>query len=121
MRELAIQYVGVLWATAQSRRLAIGIIRDARGLAPTLERMGTQIGTDAISGVLKEFWPISKRKWLHKRDTSARRLIEYLLFPRYIYRDLGGTSRCSLTVTLCSPQSPDRLLRLIFRRSTLYF
>ncbi len=43
---------------------------DARGLAPTLQRMGTQIGTDAISGVLKEFWPDIKKKWLHKRDTQ---------------------------------------------------
>ena len=43
---------------------------DARGLNGTLQRMGTQIGTDAISGVLKEFWPDIKRKWLHKRDIS---------------------------------------------------
>jgi hypothetical protein len=44
---------------------------DARGFAPTLQRMGTQIGTDAISNVLKEFWPDIKRKWLHKTDTVA--------------------------------------------------
>jgi len=43
---------------------------DARGFSPTLQRMGTQIGTDAISGVLKEFWPDIKRKWLHKQDNS---------------------------------------------------
>lgn len=41
---------------------------DARGLSPTLQRMGTQIGTDAISGVLKEFWPDIKHKWLHRPD-----------------------------------------------------
>lgn len=40
---------------------------DARGFGGTMQRMGTQIGTDAISGVLKEFWPDIKRKWLHKR------------------------------------------------------
>lgn len=41
---------------------------DARGVSPTLQRMGTQIGTDAISQVLKEFWPDVKRKFLHKRE-----------------------------------------------------
>ncbi len=41
---------------------------DARGFSPTMQRMGTQIGTDAVSGVLKEFWPDIKRKWLHQRD-----------------------------------------------------
>jgi hypothetical protein len=40
---------------------------DARGASGTLQRMGTQIGTDAISGVLKEFWPDIKRKWLQRK------------------------------------------------------
>jgi hypothetical protein len=40
---------------------------DARSASGTLQRMATQIGTDAISGVLKEFWPDIKRKWLSKR------------------------------------------------------
>ena len=44
---------------------------DARGFGPTMQRMGTQIGTDAISGVLKEFWPDVKRKFLHKRETAT--------------------------------------------------
>jgi hypothetical protein len=43
---------------------------DSRGVSPTLQRMGTQIGTDAISQVLKEFWPDVKRKWLHKRESA---------------------------------------------------
>jgi hypothetical protein len=43
---------------------------DARSASGTLQRMGTQIGTDAISGVLKEFWPDIKRKWLHKRENT---------------------------------------------------
>jgi hypothetical protein len=38
---------------------------DARGFAPTMQRMFTQIGTDTISNVLKEFWPDIKRK-IHK-------------------------------------------------------
>jgi hypothetical protein len=44
---------------------------DARGLLPTLQRMGTQIGTDAISGVLKEFWPDIKKNWLHKKSAAS--------------------------------------------------
>lgn len=45
---------------------------DARGFSPTMQRMFTQIGTDAISNVLKEFWPDMKRKWFHKRtDVNA--------------------------------------------------
>lgn len=39
---------------------------DARGFDATMQRMFTQIGTDAISNVLKEFWPDIKRKWWHK-------------------------------------------------------
>ena len=40
---------------------------DARGFSSTMQRMFSQIGTDAISNVLKEFWPDIKRKWFHKR------------------------------------------------------
>jgi hypothetical protein len=43
---------------------------DARGFSPTMQRMGTQVGTDAISCVLKEFWPDIKRKWIHKRNSN---------------------------------------------------
>jgi hypothetical protein len=42
---------------------------DSRGFSPTMQRMFTQIGTDAISGVLKEFWPDVKRK-LHKQSSA---------------------------------------------------
>jgi hypothetical protein len=35
---------------------------DSRSFSDTIQRMGTQIATDAISGVLKEFWPDIKRK-----------------------------------------------------------
>jgi hypothetical protein len=41
-----------------------------RGLSYTLQRTGTQVGTDAISDVLKEFWPDIKKKWFHKQDNS---------------------------------------------------
>jgi hypothetical protein len=42
-----------------------------RGFGFTMQRMGTQVGTDAISDVLKEFWPDIKKKWLHKRNSAA--------------------------------------------------
>lgn len=44
-----------------------------RGFGSTMQRMVTQVGTDAISDVLKEFWPDIKKHWLHKPDkgTSA--------------------------------------------------
>lgn len=41
---------------------------DDRGFAPTMQRMFTQIGTDTVSQVLKEFWPDVKRKFFHKND-----------------------------------------------------
>jgi hypothetical protein len=44
---------------------------DGRGFGPTMQRMGTQIATDAISGILKEFWPDVKRKLTHKRETAT--------------------------------------------------
>jgi hypothetical protein len=44
---------------------------DEKGFDPTMQRMFTQIGTDAISDVLKEFWPDVKRKWFNKRDGNV--------------------------------------------------
>jgi hypothetical protein len=41
---------------------------DDRGFVPTYQRMFTQVGTDTISQVLKEFWPDVKRKFFHKAD-----------------------------------------------------
>jgi hypothetical protein len=43
---------------------------DARGFGPTMQRMFTQIGTDTISNLMKEFWPDIKRAWLHKHDSK---------------------------------------------------
>jgi hypothetical protein len=39
---------------------------DARGFNPTMQRMFTQIGTDAISQVMKEFWPDVKKRLSHR-------------------------------------------------------
>ncbi|HVW84253.1 MAG TPA: hypothetical protein VHB50_06215 [Bryobacteraceae bacterium] len=46
---------------------------DQVGFGPTMERMFTQIGTDAVSQVLKEFWPDVKRKWLRQQSTIEER------------------------------------------------
>jgi hypothetical protein len=42
---------------------------DAIGFAPTMQRMFTQIGTDALSNVLKEFWPDVKKKFLNRHHS----------------------------------------------------
>jgi hypothetical protein len=44
---------------------------DQVGFSPTMQRMFTQIGTDALSQVLKEFWPDVKRRWFHKAAGNA--------------------------------------------------
>jgi hypothetical protein len=44
---------------------------DDRGFAPTMQRMFTQIGTDTVSQILKEFWPDVKRKYFHGKDNSS--------------------------------------------------
>ena len=44
---------------------------DNRRVGPNVEKLGTQIGTDAMSQVLKEFWPDIKRKWFHRSDAAA--------------------------------------------------
>lgn len=43
---------------------------DTRDAGENLEKLGLQLGTDAISNVLKEFWPDVKR-WLHNRHTTV--------------------------------------------------
>lgn len=44
---------------------------DAKGFSPTAQRMFTQIGTDAISQILKEFWPDVKRKYFTKHAANG--------------------------------------------------
>jgi hypothetical protein len=64
------------WAFNYSEFLGNGITAaigdayypDARGFEPTMGRMFMQIGTDAVSQILKEFWPDVKRKMFHKKD-----------------------------------------------------
>ncbi len=44
---------------------------DGRDFGDTMQRMFTQIGTDTISNVLKEFWPDIKRKFFTKKTTGT--------------------------------------------------
>lgn len=41
---------------------------DNRSVATNMVGLGTQIGTDAFSNVLKEFWPDIKRKFFNKKN-----------------------------------------------------
>ena len=67
------------WTFNASEFLGNGIVAsvgnayypDSVGFAPTMQRMFTQIGTDALSQVLKEFWPDIKRKWFNRRDGNV--------------------------------------------------
>ncbi|MGA2184466.1 MAG: hypothetical protein ABSH47_15700 [Bryobacteraceae bacterium] len=44
---------------------------DDRGAVDTIQRLYTQLATDAFSNVLKEFWPDIKRRWFTHHDNGA--------------------------------------------------
>jgi hypothetical protein len=44
---------------------------DAKGFDATMQRMLSQVLTDALSQVLKEFWPDVKNKFSHKNSAAA--------------------------------------------------
>jgi hypothetical protein len=44
---------------------------DTRNVSENLEKLGLQLGTDAISNVLKEFWPDVKRKLQQRRHSTV--------------------------------------------------
>ena len=44
--------------------------RDDRDFVDGISRLGVQLGTDAASQVLKEFWPDVKRKFFHKQSSA---------------------------------------------------
>jgi len=48
---------------------------DERGFSDTMTRAGTQIATDSLSNVLKEFWPDIKRH-LHKQQPDTQALTQ---------------------------------------------
>jgi hypothetical protein len=66
------------WTFNASEFLGNGIVAslgnayypDAVGFNPTMQRMFTQIGTDSISQVMKEFWPDIKRKLTHNKTSD---------------------------------------------------
>ena len=43
---------------------------DNRTARDNIEKLGIQIGTDALSNVLKEFWPDIKRKFFNKKNSA---------------------------------------------------
>ena len=55
--------VGSVFGALESRRAASGGSQASGSGPDTALRMFSQIGTDAISNVLKEFWPDVKKKW----------------------------------------------------------
>ena len=42
---------------------------DERGFLDTMDRLGLSVGTDAVSDVLKEFWPDFKKHVLHRHSS----------------------------------------------------
>ncbi len=67
------------WAFNSSEVLGNGIMAsignayypDNRSFSDTMQRMGTAIATDAISNVLKEFWPDIKKKISHRHTAGT--------------------------------------------------
>jgi hypothetical protein len=43
---------------------------DTRTVHDNVQKLGIQLGTDALSQVAKEFWPDIKRKWFSKHQTQ---------------------------------------------------
>ncbi len=43
----------------------------ARGFGSTMQRMWTQVGTDSISNLLKEFWPDVKKRYFKKKQAGT--------------------------------------------------
>jgi hypothetical protein len=41
---------------------------DTRNVSDNVQKLGIQVGTDAFSQVLKEFWPDIKRKLVKKKS-----------------------------------------------------
>jgi hypothetical protein len=64
------------WTFNASEFLGNGIVAslgnayypDAVGFNPTMQRMFTQIGTDSISQIMKEFWPDIKKKLASRKS-----------------------------------------------------
>lgn len=44
---------------------------ETRTAGEILEKLGIQVGTDAVANVLKEFWPDVKRRFIHRQQTDT--------------------------------------------------
>lgn len=51
--------------------VGLSYYQDDRDVADFMQNWGTQLATDAISQVLKEFWPDIKHKYFHKHEKMA--------------------------------------------------
>jgi hypothetical protein len=54
-----------------SSGIGLGYYSDSRDVHDYVQNWGTQLGTDAISQILKEFWPDIKRRYGHKHTQAA--------------------------------------------------
>ncbi len=52
--------------------IALSYYPDARSVPDYLQNWGVQLGTDAVSQVLKEFWPDVKRRWYEKHHKTSQ-------------------------------------------------
>lgn len=60
-----------LMGNATAAGIGLSYYPDSRNAPDYLQNWGTQLGTDAFSQVLKEFWPDVKRWWHKKRGDNA--------------------------------------------------
>ncbi len=56
--------------------VGLSYYRDDRDLPDYLQNWGTQLATDAVSQVLKEFWPDIKRHYFHKHAAPEQNVAE---------------------------------------------
>jgi hypothetical protein len=53
--------------------IGLSYYSDSRNVADYAQNFGTQLATDAVSQVLKEFWPDIKRRYFHRHSGSELR------------------------------------------------
>jgi hypothetical protein len=60
-----------LFGNSVSTAISNAYYPDTRTAHDNVQKLGIQLGTDALSQVAKEFWPDIKRKWFSKHAKSA--------------------------------------------------
>ena len=63
--------VSEIFGTGATAAVGNAYYPDDRGAGETIERLYTQLASDAFSNVLKEFWPDIKHRWSRHRDNGA--------------------------------------------------